>query len=113
VYRLMNAKGELIGADAITMRDEKEVTRIYDPQEILKSLPVKNYNTEALLHLVMENGKRTEESRSLLEIAEYSKQRLASLPMEFKRFDNPHIYKVGISKSLKKERENLLKKYKK
>ncbi len=113
VYRLMNAKGELIGADAITMRDEEEVTRIYDPQEILKSLPVKNCKSEALLHLVMENGKRTQEKRSLKEIAAYSLDRLADLPMEFKRFDNPHKYKVGISKSLKKEREKLLKKYKK
>tara|TARA_R100001369_G_scaffold28219_4_gene50758 strand:- start:41796 stop:43199 length:1404 start_codon:yes stop_codon:yes gene_type:complete len=113
VYRLMNEKGELIGADAITMREEEQVSRIYDPQEILKSLPVKNCSTEALLHLVMENGKRTASSRTLMEIAAYSKMRLASLPMEYKRFDNPHIYKVGISKTLKKERENLLKKYKK
>ena len=113
VYRLMNAKRELIGADAITMRDEEEVSRIYDPQEILKSLPVKNCKSEALLHLVMENGKRTQETRSLKEIAAYSLDRLADLPMEYKRFDNPHKYKVGISKMLKKEREKLLKKYKK
>jgi len=113
VYRLMNVKGELIGADAITMRDEEEVSRIYDPQEILKSLPVKNCKSEALLHLVMENGKRTQETRSLKEIAAYSLDRLADLPMEYKRFDNPHKYKVGISKMLKKEREKLLKKYKK
>ncbi len=113
VYRLMNAKGELIGADAITMREEKEVSRIYDPQEILKSLSVKNNKSEALLHLVMKNGKKTQETRSLKEIAAYSKDRLESLPMEYKRFDNPHIYKVGISKTLKKERETLLKKYKK
>lgn len=113
VFRMMNVKGELIGADAITMRDETEVNRIYDPQEVLKSLPVKNCKTEALLHLVMKNGKKTSKSRSLLEIAEYSKKRLESLPTEYKRFDNPHIYKVGISKILKKEREQLLKKYKK
>jgi len=113
VYRLMNAKGELIGADAITMREEEEVARIYDPQEILKSLPVKNCKIEALLHLVMKNGKKTMESRSLKEIATYSRTRLESLPMEYKRFDNPHKYKVGISKKLKKERESLLKKYKK
>lgn len=113
VYRLMNVKGELIGADAITMRDEEEVSRIYDPQEILKSLPVKHCKSEALLHLVMKNGKKTQDSRSLKEIAAYSRERLDGLPMEYKRFDNPHIYKVGISKMLKKERENLLKKYKK
>ncbi len=113
VLRLMNSKGELIGADAITMREEEEVSRIYDPQELLKSLPVKNCKTEALLHLVMKNGKKTAASRSLKEIAAYSQERLENLPMEYKRFDNPHKYKVGISKKLKKEREALLKKYKK
>ena len=113
VYRMMDANGELIGVDAITMREEVEVNRIYDPQEILKSLAVKNFKTEALLHPVMVNGKKTTKSRSLSEIAEYSRKRLESLPLEYKRFDNPHKYKVGISKMLKKEREDLLKKYKK
>jgi nicotinate phosphoribosyltransferase len=79
----------------------------------LKSLSVKNNKSEALLHLVMENGKKTQETRSLKEIVAYSRDRLEGLPMEYKRFDNPHIYKVGISKALKKERETLLKKYKK
>ena len=113
VYRMMDANGELIGVDAITMREEIEVNRIYDPQEILKSLAVKNFKTEALLHPVMVNGKKTTKSRSLSEIAEYSRKRLESLPLEYKRFDNPHKYKVGISKMLKKERQDLLKKYKK
>lgn len=112
VYRIMSENGELIGADAITMREEKSVSRIYDPQEILKSLPLKNCKSEALLQLVMKNGKRTMKSRGLKEIAEYSRKRLEALPMEYKRFDNPHIYKVGISKMLKTERESLLKKYK-
>ncbi|MCF4100770.1 nicotinate phosphoribosyltransferase [Gillisia sp. M10.2A] len=112
VFRLKNTNGELIGADAITMREENGIDRMYDPQEILKSLPVETCETEALLHLVMEKGKRTSQERSLTEIAEYSAKRLNSIPEEYKRFDNPHIYKVGISKKLKKEREMLLKKYK-
>lgn len=113
VYRMMDANGELIGVDAITMREEEGADRIYDPEEILKSLSVKNFKSEALLHPVMIDGKKTTKSRSLLEIAEYSRKRLESLPLEYKRFDNPHKYKVGISEMLKKEREDLLKKYKK
>lgn len=113
VYRMMDANGELIGVDAITMREEEGADRIHDPQEILKSLSVKNFKSEALLHPVMIDGKKTTKSRSLLEIAEYSRKRLESLPLEYKRFDNPHKYKVGISEMLKKEREDLLKKYKK
>lgn len=113
VYRLSNSKGELIGADAITLREEVEIDSMHDPKESLKSMNVSEFSLEALLQPVMVNGKRMEKSRSLTQIAEYSKQRLASLPAEYKRFYNPHIYKVGISGNLKKEREDLLNKYRK
>ncbi len=113
VYRLSNSKGELIGADAITLREEVEIDSMHDPKESLKSMNVSEFSLEALLQPVMVNGKRMEKSRSLTQIAEYSKQRLASLPAEYKRFYNPHIYKVGISSNLKKEREDLLNKYRK
>lgn len=112
VFRLKNSEGELIGADAITIRDETEVDRIYDPQEPLKSLAIENFTLEALLHPVMENGKRTGTKRSLEEISKYAAKCLGSLPVEYKRFQNPHIYKVGISGKLKAEREKLLQKYK-
>ncbi len=86
---------------------------MHDPKQSLKSLEVGNFKKEALLHKFMVNGKRTEPMQSLTEIAEYSRERLASLPAEYKRFFNPHIYKVGISSKLKQERENLLFKYRK
>ena len=41
-------------------------------------------------------------------MAAFSKKQLAALPEEFKRFDNPHIYKVGISNQLKEERDRLI-----
>lgn len=111
VYRLSNLEGQLIGADAITMRSETEIDRIHDPMESLKSLAVEGSRMEALLHPVMIDGKRTENPRSLEEISQFAKERLGNLPAEYKRFYNPHIYKVGISSRLKEERENLLKKY--
>ena len=111
VYRLSNSHGELIGADAVTMREETQIDWIHDPKESLKSMNVKEFSLEPLLHPVMVNGKITRPSRNLAEIAQYSKDRLASLPAEYKRFYNPHIYKVGISAKLKMEREELLRKY--
>ncbi|HSJ12658.1 MAG TPA: nicotinate phosphoribosyltransferase [Gillisia sp.] len=111
VYRLINSHGDLVGADAVTLLEETRIDWIHDPKESLKSMNVSEFTLEPLLHPVMENGNRTMPSRSLTEIAQYSKERLASLPGEFKRFYNPHIYKVGISANLKKEREELLKKY--
>lgn len=113
VFRMINGGGEWIGADAIAMREEKGIERIHDPRENLKSLRVKEYSSEGLLNPVMVNGEITTPLRSLEEIALFSKERLASLPQEYKRFFNPHIYKVGISTKLKEEREELIKKYRK
>lgn len=112
VYRLSNPKGELIGADAIVMRDETVLDMMHDPKESLKSLDISQYQKEAILQPVMVDGKRTTKPQSLTAIAKYSKERLAQLPAEYKRFYNPHIYKVGISTKLKQEREDLLFKYK-
>lgn len=111
VYRLSNAQGELIGADAVCLRDETFIDTIHDPVGPLKFMEVKEYQFEALLHPVMKNGKRTFSTRSLEEIAAYAKQRIDTLSPEYKRFRFPHIYKVGISTKLKKEREKLLDKY--
>ena len=55
----------------------------------------------------MENGKRLSPSPSLHEIAAYAAGRLALLPEEYTRFENPHIYKTGISKKLMDLRNNL------
>ena len=49
----------------------------------------------------------------LTEIAQYSCERLKNLPEEYKRFNYPHIYKVGLSDRLKNERDRLIYEYKK
>jgi len=111
VYRMLNSEGELIGVDAICLREESEIQRIYDPREPIKSMLVKDMKKEEVLHWVMKDGKRTQASRSLKEIAAYVNSNLKRLPSEYKRFNNPHIYKVGISERLKEERESLMHKY--
>jgi nicotinate phosphoribosyltransferase len=67
---------------------------------------------EPLLHKVMENGLRLKKPQSLSEIAQFSRNRLAKLPSEYKRFDNPHIYKIGISNKLQTERNILIDRFK-
>ncbi|MCA1753001.1 MAG: nicotinate phosphoribosyltransferase, partial [Flavobacteriales bacterium] len=78
-----------------------------------KSMGLENCTGEPLLHPVMENGKRTRPPMSVTEIAAFSKGKVDELPDEYKRFDNPHIYKVGLSKALKKQRDQLIKSMKK
>jgi nicotinate phosphoribosyltransferase len=86
---------------------------MYHPLNPLKSLSVKKYNKQPLLQQVMENGVRLSKSQSLSEIAQYSRERLKILPEEYKRFNNPHIYKVGLSERLKNERDWLIEVHKK
>jgi nicotinate phosphoribosyltransferase len=111
VYRMMDSKGTWIGADAIAMEDEDNFNRMLDVFDPLKSLPLEGLEKEPLLKKVMENGKRLTESRSIKDIAAYSRERLKKLPAEYKRFQNPHIYKIGITDKLKKERNNLIEKH--
>ena len=72
VFRMLDNDGKFIGADAITLADEKDVEIMYHPLYPLKSLSVKKYNKEPLLQKVMENGVRLSKPQSLSEIAQYS-----------------------------------------
>jgi len=113
VYRISDSNGHWIGADAIALEEEQDFTKITHPFDVLKSLSVKNCLKEPLLVKVMENGKRLEKKRTLQEIANFSSDRLMKLSPEYKRFDNPHIYKVGISDKLMRERDILIETLKK
>jgi nicotinate phosphoribosyltransferase len=113
VFRILDNDGKFIGADAVTLADEQDVEIMHHPLYPLKSLSVKKYKKEPLLQNVMENGVRLSKSRSLSEIAKYSRERVNNLPEEYRRFNNPHIYKVGISDKLRNERDRLIEEFKK
>ncbi len=107
VWRVMNQNGQFFGADAIGLSGEEYPDRIYDPFEIGKSLEIGQYSLTPLLQPVMEHGKRLSQPPALHEIAAYAAGRLALLPEEYKRFENPHTYKTGISKKLMEMRNHL------
>jgi len=111
VFRVFENDEALFGADAVALSDEKNIDLMHHPFEPDKALSIKSLRQEALLHLVMENGEVVEEQHDLKKIAAFSKQRLNSLPAEYKRFQNPHTYKVGISSALKEQRDSLRKQY--
>ena len=113
VYRIIDNDSNFIGADAITLDDEDDVQIMHHPLYPLKSLSLMKYIKEPLLRKVMANGKRVKDSEVLSEISKYSHSRMEKLPEEYKRFDNPHIYKVGISERLRAERDKLIDNFKK
>jgi nicotinate phosphoribosyltransferase len=113
VFRCADSDGKFVGADVVTMAEEDSVDFMHHPMYSLKSLSLVKYDKEPLLHKVMGNGSRLNNPKSVAEIAEYSRCRFEKLPEEYKRFDYPHIYKVGISKQMQTERDNLINEFKK
>jgi nicotinate phosphoribosyltransferase len=113
VYRILTGDDRFLGADAVTMSDENDIDIMHHPTYPLKSLSLTNLKKEPLLHMVMENGLRVSDPKTPTEIAQYSRCRMNLLPDEYKRFDNPHIYKIGISRKLQEERDRLINEFKK
>src|SRR5262249_6579344 len=97
----------------IALIEEEQTTDImYHPFEAGKSLFIENFHQENLFHKVVEKGKVIAPSLSLKEIAGYVSKRLSLLPAEYKRFENPHRYKIGVSKRLLNLRDELRQHYK-
>ena len=115
VYRMLNGDGSFMGADAVALADEKshDIAVMHHPFDPLKSMTIRDCKKEPLLLKVMEHGKRTGSALTLQSIAAYRRQRLGKLPGEYKRFENPHLYKVGLSDQLKLERDQLIAQYQK
>lgn len=107
VFRVYDREGNFFGADSIALDEEEKVTQMHHPFEPWKSMSLEGLKQEPLLKLFMKSGNIAVTPKSLSEIAAYSRQRLSLLPAEYKRFQNPHIYKVGMSTKLKELREKL------
>ena len=113
VVRVVDKNEMFYGADAVILSDEKQQSRMYHPFDAEKFLDIKNFKQQPLMQKVMTEGKTLLPKQSLKDVADYVQKRLALLPVEFMRFENPHIYKVGISKRLMKLRDDLRHEYKK
>jgi nicotinate phosphoribosyltransferase len=113
VFRLMTKDGTLAGADLVGLRPEKDFEMMHHPFDPYKSMPVDPYHHEPLFSKVFEKGKKIIQTATLSEIASHAADQLKKLPAEFKRFENPHLYKVGISTRLRNERDQLMAKLRK
>jgi nicotinate phosphoribosyltransferase len=107
VFRCMDNNGKFY-ADCIALADEGDVETMYHPHQPGKSVGVGPFRKEGLLRKVMEKGRIILDRKSPSEIAGYASARMEQLPDEHKRFENPHIYKVGISKRLMDLRSGII-----
>ncbi|MGE5428927.1 MAG: nicotinate phosphoribosyltransferase [Methylococcaceae bacterium] len=112
VFRMLNGDGQFAGSDVVTLDGEQNIDIMHHPLFPDKSLSIGHFEQEPLLEKVMENGVRLKEKQTLTQIAHYSRERLKKLPEEYKRFNYPHIYKIGLSTKLINERDRLILKHK-
>jgi len=111
VYRMLHEDGSIFGAEAVTLHEENAPDHMYHPSEPGASMDLSKFEKIPLLSDIMKEGKRLTKPKSLQEIREFSRSQLSKLPDEYKRFENPHIYKVGLSKRLKKLRDELIERH--
>lgn len=110
VYRYTDETGHFT-ADAIELTSKGIPFRMIHPYDAEKSMMLDSGRALPLLEKIVENGKSLLAAQEPKDVAAFSRMRLQSLPEEHKRFNNPHIYKVGISESLHHLRSELRKKY--
>lgn len=107
IVRYLNDDGSFYG-DALLLKSEKDITRMHHPTFPAKKTILKSREYENLLQKVIVQGSVVHKMPDINEIIAYKKERFSKLHSEFKRFDNPHIYKVGISELLMNTRNHLL-----
>lgn len=111
VYRFTDDSG-LFVADAIALENDSVPDKMIHPFDGEKSMQLNTKMAIPLLNKIMENGSSLLGNCEPKEVAVSVQKRMHQLPEEHKRFNNPHIYKVGISEPLHRLRSDLRKKYK-
>jgi nicotinate phosphoribosyltransferase len=112
VIRYVNGAGSFY-ADGILLTDEKQLDVIHHPFFPEQKSSVKEFIPEPLQTQVMSNTKIMMQEFSVAASASYARQRLGALQIEHKRFENPHVYKVGISSALQRLRTKLYNEFQK
>jgi nicotinate phosphoribosyltransferase len=107
VVRLLDREGKFAG-DGISLEEEQEPERIFHPHQPEKSTYITEYKKEPIMNKVMDKGNICIQKKSPEKISQFAKKRLAKLPDEHKRFEHPHIYKVGISEKIMKLRNEMI-----
>ena len=104
IYRIYDKATGTAEADLIALRDEKiDFTKpltVYHPTERWKSITFTDYVARELPVKVVENGKSVYDFPKITEIAAYAKKETDTFWDEYKRLDQPHIFKVDLSDEL-------------
>lgn len=104
IYRIYDKKTGKAEADLIALRDEKfDFTKpitLMHPTERWKTITFTDYIARELPIKAVENGKLAYNTPSIKEIADYARKETETFWDEYKRLDQPHIFKVDLSDGL-------------
>lgn len=107
VVRLTDEQGLFYG-DCVIVDGQDAPEHMYHPHEDDKDVAIAHCEQELLQRKVMEGGEILIDSPTPEEARAFSQDRLSKLPDEHKRFDNPHVYKVGLSTRMHELRDKTL-----
>jgi putative nicotinate phosphoribosyltransferase len=104
IYRIYGADDHKARADLIVLEDEEidenEPLTIFDPVHTWKKMTFHNFYVKKLLHPLFIDGKCVREKRKVSEIKKHTDKEKESLWIQYRRNQNPQIYKVDLSKKL-------------
>jgi nicotinate phosphoribosyltransferase len=106
VMRYFDANG-FFDTDGIMLETEEGIDIFYHPFFTEQHRNVEEYTAKPIMFKVMESGRIVGKLPTPTESASYVSHRFVCLPPEYKRFENPQQYKVGISPSLMRLRSFL------
>ncbi len=112
VFRFSDRNGNFY-ADGVSLNSENELDIICHPFHSEKCSDISNFKREEIVMQVMRKGETLISFKNPYEIAAFAGERIKRLPIEHKRFEFPHIYKVGISRKLIERRDSLIREIRK
>ncbi len=105
IYRVYDKATGKAEADCIYLRSEAPINEnepliLTHPIERWKKIIFTNYEIKSLQKDIIKGGKLVYKLPTLQEIKAYAEQELESFWDEYKRLDNPHLFKVDLSDEL-------------
>lgn len=111
-WRLYDKESGKAICDVLTMLDEviddSKPYTIFNPENPWMKKTLKNFKAERIRKKVFEGGRLCYDFPNVREIRDYSQKQLNLLWGEVRRFDNPHIYYVDLSRKLWEQKQKLL-----
>ena len=111
-YRVYDKQTGKAEADLIALKDEEfdftQPLTLYHPIERWKKTTFTEYEVRELPVCIIEGGKLVAEMPKVKDIAAYAKTEMESFWDEYKRIDQPEIYKVDLSDGLYELKHDML-----